>query len=72
MKLSDIEKLDKEFLSAEDIAPLFGADPHTIRSQAQCNPELLGFPVSVSGNRVRIPKEGFLFFCRYGRPAKIV
>ena len=66
MNLKDIEALDKEFLLAEDIAPIINADPQTIRSQAQANPRQLGFPVIVTGARVRIPKEGFLYFCRRG------
>lgn len=67
MKLSDIEKLDKEFLLAADVAPVLGIDPQDLRGQARTKPELLGFPVIVTGTRVRIPKDGFLFYCRYGR-----
>lgn len=68
MNLSDIEKMDKEFLRAEDIAPVLGIKPHYIRLQAHDKPELLGFPTIATGNRTLIPKEGFLYFCRYGRP----
>ena len=68
MTLSDIEKLDKEFLLAADVAPVLGIDPQDLRGQARTNPELLGFPVIVTGTRVRIPKDGFLYFCRYGIP----
>lgn len=64
--------LDKEFLTAAEVAPVLGIDPQDLRSQAQADSVKLGFPVIVTGSRVRIPREGFLFFCRYGRPAKIV
>lgn len=66
MSLSDIESIDKEFLLVEDIAPLLNADPQNIRSQASDDARKLGFPVIVTGSRVRIPKEGFLHFCRKG------
>ena len=68
--LSNIEAIDREFLRAIDIAPVLGVNPQDIRSQAQDDPLKLGFPVIVTGTRVRIPKEGFLFFCRYGRPIR--
>lgn len=68
MNLSDIEQIDKEFLLAEEIAPLLGMHPQSIRDQAQTDSAKLGFPVIVTGTRVCIPKDGFLFYCRYGRP----
>lgn len=69
MTLKDIEQTDAEFLLASDIAPVLGINPQDIRSQAQSDASKLGFPVIVTGTRVRIPKEGFLYFCRYGRAA---
>ena len=69
MKLSDIERIDKEFLTAAEVAPALGVNPQDIRSQAQSDASKLGFPVIVTGTRVRIPKEGFLYFCRFGRTA---
>jgi len=68
MTLEDIEKIPKEILLAEDIAPFLGAHPDTLRWQAQHEPDKLGFPVIVYKNRPRFPKAGFLFFFRYGRP----
>ena len=46
--------------------------PNYIRHQAQNDPDKLGFPVVVAGTRVRIPKEGFLYFCRFGRPVQVI
>ena len=66
--LSDIERIDREFLRAVDIAPVLGVDPQDIRGQAQADSAKLGFPVIVTGTRVRIPKEAFLFFCKFGNP----
>ncbi|MEL7610354.1 MAG: hypothetical protein AAGU74_12755 [Bacillota bacterium] len=69
--LSDIEAMDREFLRAVDVAPVLGIDPQDIRGQAQNDASKLGFPVIVTGSRVRIPKEGFLYYCRYGRPVQL-
>lgn len=49
-----------EFLTPADIAPILGVNPQSIRTQAQKDVRQLGFPASVIGNRVLIPKEGFL------------
>lgn len=62
--LEDIEDLDCETLTAQQIAPILCANPETIRLQARERPELLGFPVIVLGNRVKIPRQPFLSFMR--------
>ena len=67
LNLDDIEKISSEFLNAEDISEYLRTDPHSIRVQARIDPEKLGFPVIVTGSRVKIPKAGFLYYCRYGR-----
>ena len=66
--LDEIAALPKSFLDAADVAELLECDPHTIREQAQANPEKLGFAVVVMKNRVKIPKAAFIYFCQYGRP----
>lgn len=68
--LDDIEKIPKEILSPADVADYLDTDPTTLRWQAREEPEKLGFPVIVAKSRVKIPKEGFLYFCRYGRPVR--
>ena len=67
MTLNEIESIRKDILTPEDISRFLGATPNAIRAQAQADPYKLGFPVIVQGTRVRIPKEGFVFYCRYGR-----
>lgn len=66
MTLDDIAALPREFLRAEDVAPYIGIHPQSIRSQAQADPSKLGFPVIVHGTRVKIPRDGFVYFCKYG------
>ena len=62
MTISEIRSSDKLFLIPSDVAPVLGCDPQNIRVAAQSRPELLGFPVSVVGNRVKIPRSPFLRF----------
>lgn len=66
--LEEIEALDKTMLVASDIARYLECDEALIRWQAQQEPEKLGFPVIVMGTRVKIPKEGFVRYCKFGRP----
>ena len=49
-------------ISTEDVARLLGVNPQSIRAQAHKDPKKLGFPVSVIGTRVLIPKEPFYRF----------
>lgn len=62
MTLEQIKQSNDVFLYAADIAPLLGCDPNWIRRAAHDAPELIGFPVSVMGRRVRIPRKPFLAF----------
>lgn len=49
-------------ISLEDAGRLLGVNPQSIREQAHNDPKKLGFPVSVIGTRVLIPKEPFFKF----------
>ena len=62
--LEEIEALPKPMLVPTDVAGYLGCEPYSINRAARDAPGLLGFPVIVMGSRVRIPKEGFLKFCR--------
>lgn len=55
-----LKESDELFVLAEDIAPIFGANPQTIRTAAHSNPAGLGFKASAIGKIVRIPREPFL------------
>lgn len=70
MTLRQIRESEKVYLLAEDIADIVESSANSIRRQAQEDPSKLGFPVIVIGNRVKIPREGFLFFLQYGHPKK--
>ena len=62
MTLHEIKASEKPFLTPGDIAPVLGSDPQTIRVTARKAPELVGFPFTFSGNRMKIPRLGFLKF----------
>ena len=66
MTLEEIRSSDKDFLVPEDVAKLLGCKPYSINVQAQTDPAKLGFPVCVTGTRVRIPRAGFLHWMMYG------
>ena len=68
MTMQEIESSTKDMLLASDISDVLGCTPYTINVQAQTDPGKLGFPVIVTETRVRIPREAFLFFMKYGRP----
>lgn len=67
MTLNEIEELDKEMLTPQDVSAYLQVDPMTIRIQARESPDMLGFPVIVCKSRVKIPKAGFVHYCKYGR-----
>lgn len=68
MTLQEIENCPKTMLAPSDVAGYLGCEPYSINLQAKRDPALLGFPVIVMGSRVRIPKDGFIRFCRGLRP----
>ena len=68
MTLQDIENVPREYLIPKEVASVLDMDQYTINVAARDAPEKLGFPVVVTGSRVRIPKEAFIYFMKYGRP----
>ena len=62
--LQEIEACEKTMLVPADVAGYLRCDAYSINIAARDNPEALGFPVIKMGSRVKIPKEGFVRFCR--------
>ena len=54
------QKADREFFTPQEVSFVLGSDPQTIRLCARQRPDLLGFPVVLIGNRVKIPRIPFL------------
>lgn len=66
MTYQEIVASDKVFLLTDDVAEVLGCKAYSINVQAQQDPSKLGFPVCVTGSRVRIPRLGFLHWMQYG------
>ena len=66
MTYNELLTSDKPMLVPTDIADIIGCMPHSINVQAQTDPAKLGFPVCVLGTRVKIPREGFIRWLKYG------
>ena len=66
MRLKDIEQMQEDFLTPEIIADVMHKTPQCIRNQANSDAKALGFPISKICGRYVIPREGFLFWAKYG------
>ena len=62
MTPDEIRSSDKQWLTAADVAPVIGCDPHGIRITARTHPERLGFPATCVKSRVKIPRVAFVDF----------
>lgn len=64
LTLDQIAEMDSEVLTPAQVASILHLDQDTIRGQAREAPWLLGFPVIVAGNIVKVPRLAFLRFMR--------
>ena len=60
MRLAEIEKLDRDFLTVQEVAGCIHCYPQLIRDEAEKSPKYLGFPITKIGHSYRIPREGFV------------
>ena len=58
--LESIRAMSDTMITPEMASEVIGCDPQYIRLAARMDPEALGFPVTVSGNRTHIPRARFL------------
>ena len=64
LTLDQIAEMTAEVLTPAQVASILHLDQDTIRGQAREATWLLGFPVVLAGNRVKIPRIAFLRFMR--------
>lgn len=67
IEIKKLEKMDTLTITPAMAAKVLAADPHSIRMQARYHPERLGFPTVCCGNRVKILREPFVRFVKYGK-----
>ena len=61
-EIAILQSMTRPFLKPDEVALVLQCTPQSIRTAARQRPELLGFPVNIMGNRVRIPRVPFLQF----------
>jgi hypothetical protein len=66
MTFSEIEHSEKDFLTPSDVAPVMGCMPYSLNVQAKEDISKLGFPASLVGTRLLIPRLGFIRWVKYG------
>ena len=64
MRLAEIEQLDRDFITVQEAAGCLHCEAQLIRDEATKNPKFLGFPISKIGHSYKIPKEGFVRWCK--------
>ena len=64
MRLAEIEKIDRDFLSVTEVAGCIHCEPQLIRDEASKSPKYLGFPITKIGHSYKIPREGFVNWAR--------
>lgn len=69
--LEELAACPDDWLRADPVAAYLRTDPRTLRKMAHESPALLGFPVTVLGKRVLIPKQPFLRFFGWEENQKI-
>lgn len=62
LTFEEIKSLDKEMLTPQEVCGVLGCAPYSINVMARQAPELLGFPVTVIGKNVRVPRRAFVNF----------
>ena len=70
MTIQEMQKSEKAFLLATDVCEVIGVNPHSIRVAAKERPDLLGFPVTVMGKSVLIPRIPFMEYIGIKNPAE--
>lgn len=64
MTISEIEAMDCDFLTVQQVASCIHCDPQLIRDQAEVEPKYLGFHISKIGHSYKIPRLGFLAWAK--------
>lgn len=66
MTLEEMRASSETMLTPAQVAGVLGCAPYAINVQAKADAAKLGFPVCVTGTRVRIPRRAFLHWLEFG------
>ena len=61
---------EKLLLSPDEVAPILGTTPQTLRKTAKNTPQLIGFPFTYCGSNMKIPRQPLLNFLGIGGQRK--
>lgn len=70
--LDRVRASEDPLITVVDASLILGCDPNTLRVQANEDPAKLGFPLTIIGTRVKIPRLPFLAHLGYAEPPKEV
>lgn len=62
MTIAEMKLSKKSVLTPGDVCEVLECGRYAINQQAHADPSKLGFPVIVTGRRVKIPREAFIRF----------
>lgn len=62
MTLEEIKALDREYLLPREVAEVLQCDVQGLRVWSRQRPQELGFPITIIGSRIRIPRLPFIEF----------
>ena len=68
LTLEDIEGMQSNVLTVQQAAAFLCMDPQTIRDQAERDIRSLGFPICKAGHSWKIPRAGFINWCKGFQP----
>lgn len=60
MTIAEMKRSTKTVLTPGDICEVLSCGRYAINQQAHADPSKLGFPVIITGRRVKIPREAFI------------
>lgn len=60
MSIEELLQSNKDFLTPVEVSKILHSDPQVIRTTARQAPHLIGYPYTFIGNRMKIPRLGFI------------
>ena len=70
--LEELERMDRNVLTVQQVAEFLEKDPQVIRDQAEKDPKCLGFPICKAGRSYCIPRIGFINWYKGMTPVLVI